>query len=638
MAETLHVIITAENKEAIKAIQDTIKGTEGLQTQFKKVGSASNEANQALINSGRVLQDLNYGFIGIANNLNPLLESYQRLGDKTKENSSISKELKSALMGPAGIGVALSAVTFILLKYGDAISDTIEKIVLGRNELREQTNALESTGDGYKKAYIEVEKLGTAFDAFNNGTKSKKDVLDEYNKTLGNVYGHTKDINEAESVYRANTDGYINAAMLRAAAEFEYKKAAEEASKAAEARAKPTQAFTPFGIGVSSSLTYGQNYGAVSLAAKAAQNDVDSTHTKAANFFLGIAKDFDNQANLIIASGKKTKSYGEETAVKLNEVQNVLKSFNETWRANEVLLSRGRLFAESGPKSFALAQLEAIDKAIKALAGKDTKEAENAINSLLSKENAIYDKYYNKKPQAIRSELDTSNVFKDTSYLTTEKFTGAKEKELDPVRTARAMAMLNKEANAIFIRGEIDKEKEVSKLLKKQQQQYEQFANTISNSVTNAFMGLFDAMDRGMNIGEAFTEMWKTLAKQIAAAVIQALIFKAIMAAINATLGGAASGASAGAEVADLLFAGMADGGVVTKPTLAMIGEGAESEAVMPLSKLSNFLNTSFNAGAMSGSSSGNGGQFVLRGQDLLLAVNRSQKASNIKGQSISLA
>jgi hypothetical protein len=40
----------------------------------------------------------------------------------------------------------------------------------------------------------------------------------------------------------------------------------------------------------------------------------------------------------------------------------------------------------------------------------------------------------------------------------------------------------------------------------------------------------------------------------------------------------------------------------------------------------------------MSSGVTGSGGQFVLRGQDLLLAVNRSQKASNIKGQSISLA
>ena len=38
------------------------------------------------------------------------------------------------------------------------------------------------------------------------------------------------------------------------------------------------------------------------------------------------------------------------------------------------------------------------------------------------------------------------------------------------------------------------------------------------------------------------------------------------------------------------------------------------------------------------GGSAGGGGQFILRGQDLLLSVNRAQKAGNIKGQSISLA
>ena len=80
-----------------------------------------------------------------------------------------------------------------------------------------------------------------------------------------------------------------------------------------------------------------------------------------------------------------------------------------------------------------------------------------------------------------------------------------------------------------------------------------------------------------------------------------------------------------------------AKGGITNGPSLGLIGE-AGPEAIMPLSKLSSFLNTSFNAGAMSSGGTGNGGQFVLRGQDLLLAVNRSQKASNIKGQSISLA
>jgi hypothetical protein len=48
-------------------------------------------------------------------------------------------------------------------------------------------------------------------------------------------------------------------------------------------------------------------------------------------------------------------------------------------------------------------------------------------------------------------------------------------------------------------------------------------------------------------------------------------------------------------------------------------------------------LGNAFSSGTKSGNSI-TGGQFVLRGQDLLLAVNRSQKASSIKGQSISLA
>ena len=33
----------------------------------------------------------------------------------------------------------------------------------------------------------------------------------------------------------------------------------------------------------------------------------------------------------------------------------------------------------------------------------------------------------------------------------------------------------------------------------------------------------------------------------------------------------------------------LADGGVVTKPTLAMIGEGGQNEAVIPLNRLNNF-------------------------------------------------
>jgi len=74
-----------------------------------------------------------------------------------------------------------------------------------------------------------------------------------------------------------------------------------------------------------------------------------------------------------------------------------------------------------------------------------------------------------------------------------------------------------------------------------------------------------------------------------------------------------------------------ANGGIISGPTMGLMGEypGAANnpEVVAPLDKLKEMIG-----------GGGGGGQFVLRGQDLLLSVNRAQKASNLKGQNISLA
>ena len=60
----------------------------------------------------------------------------------------------------------------------------------------------------------------------------------------------------------------------------------------------------------------------------------------------------------------------------------------------------------------------------------------------------------------------------------------------------------------------------------------------------------------------------------------------------------------------------MAEGGIVTGPTLALIGEGRGPEAVIPLDKLDGFMN-------------GAGGQNItvtgrLRGADLLISNERA--------------
>ena len=76
--------------------------------------------------------------------------------------------------------------------------------------------------------------------------------------------------------------------------------------------------------------------------------------------------------------------------------------------------------------------------------------------------------------------------------------------------------------------------------------------------------------------------------------------------AIGTAIGGLAAGA----------IPGLANGGVVTSPTLALIGEGRESEAVLPLSKLDAMMQ-------------GGGGGYVetrIDGQDLILMIDRARR------------
>jgi len=60
---------------------------------------------------------------------------------------------------------------------------------------------------------------------------------------------------------------------------------------------------------------------------------------------------------------------------------------------------------------------------------------------------------------------------------------------------------------------------------------------------------------------------------------------------------------------------GFAKGGIITKPVLGMIGEGNQSEAVIPLNRLPQMMGSIGN---------NQRGEFTLRGQDLILALERA--------------
>jgi hypothetical protein len=101
-------------------------------------------------------------------------------------------------------------------------------------------------------------------------------------------------------------------------------------------------------------------------------------------------------------------------------------------------------------------------------------------------------------------------------------------------------------------------------------------------------------------------------------------------AAIVAGIAAIAAGSALKSKLNSQKATAFANGGIVSGPTMGLVGEypGAQNnpEVIAPLDKLKSMIG------------GGGSGTFVLRGQDLLLSVNRAQKASNLKGQNISLA
>ena len=157
--ETLKITITADNKDAVNNIQQTITATNSLGNAFKQLPNTSNQATNALTNLSRVAQDAPYGFIGIANNLNPLLESFQRLQKEAGSTGSALKAMAQGLMGPAGIGLALGAVSSIIVAFGPKIASFI-------NGTNEASKAEDKFAESLNKAKASASETGIKLQAY----------------------------------------------------------------------------------------------------------------------------------------------------------------------------------------------------------------------------------------------------------------------------------------------------------------------------------------------------------------------------------------------------------------------------------------------------------------------------------------
>ena len=149
--------------------------------------------------------------------------------------------------------------------------------------------------------------------------------------------------------------------------------------------------------------------------------------------------------------------------------------------------------------------------------------------------------------------------------------------------------------------------------------------------------GLFTALENGANIGDAIGNMFKKLAEDIAKAAIKALVFKLIL---NAVSGGTAGAGGGFGDIFGKLLGlggGHAKGGVVTGPQGGHIELLHGTEAILTPAQMSGLVRNSMNAGAVTSMGSNSQqqgsqqGEFTLRGNDLVLALQRSNVALNLR-------
>lgn len=558
---------------------DNLRGTiTRLNEQAGKLGKPMGDASQSLINFSRIAQDAPYGIMGIANNLNPMVESFQRLSATEGGTKKALQAMAAGLMGPAGVGVAIGVVSSLAVTFS---KDIIAFFKGPTAELEDFNKKLKEVADNiYKLIGGEQTKRTKGILLAEIIVGGNKTQQEEALKELKRLYSNSEAIKAANlGENKAYYQTLVNQAAMQGDAIAKEKNNIEQLNKLYDDQFRNNKK---------------RNDALALVTGPKEMIEKGHSHIRSVDY----QKDLINKAYDVLGDEIKKNISNLE----LNTLEQ-LKTITLTPTADKV--------KKDGEKS--IDALKEYSANLKYELAKQLMDIEKYKKIFKDKglDNALILTYGDKGETADRNKKMGEEK---------KRVTG-KDNSLGEFLTKDAAGRMK------GFKMESDKVDELA-------QSYENFAKMLSGSVTDGLMSIFNAMEQGQSPLEAIGQMFRNIAMSIAAAVIQASIFEAILTAFPELKAVFAAG---GALQSVFGYSGpRAAGGITNGPSMALIGE-AGPEAVIPLSKLSGMLNTTFNAGAMNGGGGMSGGSFVLRGQDLLVAINRTQKSSFLKGQNISL-
>ena len=584
------------------------------------VARGSNQAAFALTNLGRVAQDAPFGFIGIQNNLNPLLESFQRLRAETGSNVGALRALGSAFMGAGGLGIALSIVTSAITFY----TMWQQKAAHATKEAHVAASAL---SDVYKNANDDIAKQATNLkylyesatdvnNAMDKRLQAARELQKEFPTTLG-LQSKENIINgEASGIYQQLTKDIIANAMAKASAN----KIAEEEAKILNAQIQMAK------VGAGNQQVNNKRRAEMEDRIKDA---VTFEYKRRGLATEGIA--FDKAVQTILDAQYKISN--DKAAKQLNEQYSIAKQAQSNIDLIERVMGGGT----------AIGNGLASDPSGKGDKGKKSKEAKTFIQELQDRLGDLQDQearwiaqgntadWFNltareRNINALVALIDKLKSAENGVKAPDIKLGSFMPKDIktplsinpQSEATLNRLSAYQKAAQAQFDLK--NRSQEATEALKEQEQTVSSLTSAFGQGLTGAFQSALSGTQSFIQaMGQFLSQLITKLIAAAAAAAILAVILSAV--GFGSGLSGAASSFGSFKNLFGS-FSGvkLAEGGITTGPTRALIGEGREKEAVMPLSKLQAFVN--------GGNNSNRGGEFVnvFRGADLLVQQRRAEQ------------
>lgn len=597
-------------------VQGAVKGVDAVTASLNKVqpaaakagaglqvvGRGAANATPALINFGRVIQDAPFGLIGVANNIDPLISSFTALKASTGSTGAAFKALLGSLAGPAGIGIAVSAVTSALIAFGPAL--------FGAS--KEAKKLDEAIGGAAKNAADELVKLQSYASFATDVTKSydeRKKAVDalqkEYPQYLKNISDEAILTGQATEAINASIDAILRKATLSllkdeiATVVAESAKQILEIEKGKIATEQAFRAEQQRKEGLKTQTDEFNKNAAAQLASGRASGDIAKGLDK-----IGLSAD---------------RAFANRPEEKLKQIRADLQQMIQ-------------------PLIDASVNFEDLGNAAAGAATKGLAPAKTALDKFL---------------ESFRTGLATGlqqGVATDTKFIIDAEIQFSKEKSaenlkktIDALRTVFSVAnngvvipvSLGKIGMDTDIQAIVDSVKNgmdaAAAELQKRSQEFTALVRNMAESVASAIgEGIGNALSGQSNPFAALINVLgaglKSLGQMYIKIGVEMLIAqKALKAIANNPYLTIAAGIALQALGTILQNQArsqtkLAEGGVVSGPTSALIGEAGQSEVVMPLSRLSGMLRNNGGMGKV---------VFEIEGQKLVGVLSRATSSHN---------